>query len=489
VPRSGLWLRIFGALLLAILPPILLLLAAERLAELIGTTNPVLVAAVVFLGALAWAAMLALVFTGGLAGELRSYLSLAERGADRDALEGGEAYQQMATSLEERNRQVDTLAGEASRVPIDDEPQAVVAALVSVVRVVMRDPTWRCAVMTSAAPDLLPPGVYHGTDDERRPDPIGELERWASVTGADRPARHVEGQWGAFAVADVAVSDRLGAILYAPWEGRTDPSPAEIALLTLVGQHAGTALEHSLLYAQVRSQADELNRMAGVQADFLRGVTHDLQTPLTSIGALATELRADPELSEAARADLESIAHQAERLRRMVSQLLVASRLDAGVLTPQQEVFAVTPVIERTWGALRADRSFELDVVGPPHLAVADPDRLEQVLWAVLDNAVKYSPPGSAVAAVIESHDGRMAITIRDHGAGMDEATQTRAFEQFYRSDAARRLAPDGSGVGLYAANGLMQAMGGRIEITSRVGEGTEVRLQVPAEPSDEGAE
>ena len=57
----------------------------------------------------------------------------------------------MATSLEERNRQVDTLAGEASRVPIDDEPQAVVAALVSVVRVVMRDPTWRCAVMTSAA--------------------------------------------------------------------------------------------------------------------------------------------------------------------------------------------------------------------------------------------------------------------------------------------------------------------------------------------------
>ena len=91
----------------------------------------------------------------------------------------------------------------------------------------------------------------------------------------------------------MAVSDRLGAILYAPWEGRLDPTPAEIALLTLVGQHAGTALEHSLLYAQVRQQADELNRLAGVQADFLRGVTHDLQTPLTSIAALATELRAD----------------------------------------------------------------------------------------------------------------------------------------------------------------------------------------------------
>ena len=339
------------------------------------------------------------------------------------------------------------------------------------------------------ATHLLPPAVYHGMDDEHADEPIGELERWASVTNADRPARHVEGPWGAFAVADVAVSDRLGAILYAPWEGRLDPSPAEIALLTLVGQHAGTALEHSLLYAQVRWQADELNRLAGVQADFLRGVTHDLQTPLTSIAALATELRADEALSEASRADLDSIAHQAERLRRMVSQLLVASRLDAGVLTPQQEVFAVRPLVERTWAALRADRPFELEVAGPPHLAVADEDRLEQVLWAVLDNAVKYSPPQSPVHAGIDAQDGTLAITIRDRGAGMDTATREQAFEQFYRSDAARRLAPDGSGVGLYAANGLMQAMGGRIEISSHVGEGTSVTLHVPAEPSDGDAE
>jgi signal transduction histidine kinase len=490
VPRTGLWLRVFVALLLAILPPIVLLVAADRLTEgLFGTANATVVAVVVFLGALGWAAMLALVFTGGLADEVRSFLSLAERGADRDAPDTGDAYRQMAVSLDERNRQLDTLAREASSVPIDDEPRAVAGALVSAVRTVMRDPTWRCAVMTSATPDLLPPAVYHGIDDELRDEPIGELERWASVTGAERPARHVEGPWGAFAVADVAVSDRLGAILYAPWEGRLDPTPAEIALLTLVGQHAGTALEHSLLYAQVRQQADELNRLAGVQADFLRGVTHDLQTPLTSIAALATELRAAPDQSEETRDDLDSIAHQAERLRRMVSQLLVASRLDAGVFTPQQEVFAVAPLVERTWAALRADRPFELEVFGPPHLAVADEDRLEQVLWAVLDNAVKYSPPQSRVAAKIEAQDGMLAVTIQDRGAGMDTTTRERAFEQFYRSDAARRLAPDGSGVGLYAASGLMRAMGGRIEITSDVGEGTAVTLHVPAEPSDGGAE
>ena len=144
-----------------------------------------------------------------------------------------------------------------------------------------------------------------------------------------------------------------------------------------------------------------------MQADFLRGVTHDLQTPLTSIAALATELRADENQSEASRADLDSIAHQAERLRRMVSPLLVTSRLDAGVLTPQQEVFAVRPLVERTWAALRADRPFELDVAGPPHLAVADEDRLEQVLWAVLKRG-QVQPTAVTVHAGIQAQDGML---------------------------------------------------------------------------------
>ena len=240
-----------------------------------------------------------------------------------------------------------------------------------------------------------------------------------------------------------------------------------------------------MLYARVRSQADELNRLAAVQADFLRGVTHDLQSPLTSIAALATELIADDQVAQSARVDLQSIAHQAERLRRMVSQLLVASRLEAGVFIPQQEVFAVPPLVERTWAALRADRPFELTVSGPAHLAVADPDRLEQVLWAVLDNAVKYSPQGSPISASVEPDDGQLAITVRDSGAGMDEATRQRAFDQFYRSDHARKLAPDGSGVGLYAARGLMEAMGGVIQIDSRPGRGSAVTMRIPAEPSE----
>jgi signal transduction histidine kinase len=369
-------------------------------------------------------------------------------------------------------------------VPIDEAPRQVVAAVISAVRSVMRDDTWRCAVLTSESPDLLPPGIYHGPGEIPEVEPVGELERWAAVSATTVPAGGVDGPWGAFAVIDVAVSDRLRAILYAPWEGRVQPTPAEVDLLTLVGQHAGTALEHSLLYARVRSQADELNRLAAVQADFLRGVTHDLQTPLTSIGALATELRANRDVPDTARADLDTISHQAERLRRMVGQLLVASRLEAGVVTPQQEVFALPPLIEKTWAALRADRPFQLKVGGVPHLAVADADRLEQVLWAVLDNAVKYSPSGSPITAHVEPVGSELSVTIRDDGIGMDGPTRERAFDQFYRATDARRLAPDGSGVGLYAANGLMRAMGGSITLDSELGRGTALTLRMPAEAS-----
>jgi signal transduction histidine kinase len=486
VPRTGLWLRTFLGLLIAVIPPILFVVAVVLLAgSVLREADPNLLAVIVVVAAIVWAAVLAVLYVPVLTDDFQSFVTLAERGEPIDPPELGAAYQQLATALEERNRQVTTLAREASAVPIDEDPTRVVRSLVSVARSVTRDATWRCAVLDAADARILPPGSYAGPDEHEPPGRIGDLEQWASVAAGDAPAAHVEGPWGAFAVVNLSIGDRVRAILLAPWEGRGPLSAAESAILALVGQHAGSALEHSLLYAQVRSQADELHRMAGIQADFLRGVTHDLQTPLTSIGALATELRASQELSQASHADLDTITHQADRLRRMVSQLLVASRLEAGALTPQTEVFAVRPLIERTWAALRADRPFKLAARGTPHLAVGDPDRFEQVLWAVLDNAVKYSPEGSGITVVIEPREAELTITIADHGTGMDDATRRQAFDQFYRAPAARKLAPDGSGVGLYAARGLMEAMNGGVEVASALGKGTAVTLRLPAEPSE----
>jgi len=81
--------------------------------------------------------------------------------------------------------------------------------------------------------------------------------------------------------------------------------------------------------------------------------------------------------------------------------------------------------------------------------------------------------------------DGQVAVSVTDQGSGMDEETAARAFEQFFRSPQARKLAPDGSGVGLYAARGLMTAMGGSVAVESALGAGATVTLRLPAEPSE----
>lgn len=480
---AGLWLRVFVGLLIAVLPPLIAVVGMVLLGgSLFTSLEPGAAAALVVGGSVAWAAIIGSLYARSLSGEFRELVSLARHGDPGAAGETGAAYQQMASLLDERNRQVATLARQAGQVPIEDDPVRVVRSLVRAVASVMRDQTWRCAVMTSPDPGLLPPGIYQA-DDDGATEPIGDLERWASTALPLTTVRTVSGPWGAFTVVEVAVArSDLRAILSAPWQGRPPPTPSEVDLLTLVGQQAGTALEHSLLYARVRAQADELNRLAAVQADFLRGVTHDLQTPLTSIGALAGELRADRAVPESARSDLDTIAHQADRLRRMVAQLLVASRLEAGAFTPQTDVFAVRPLVERTWAALRADRGFEVAESGTPHLAVADPDRLEQVLWAIFDNAVKYSPAGSPISVAISSGAGQVTVSVTDRGAGMDADTRQHAFDQFHRSDQARKLAPDGSGVGLYAARGLVRAMGGDISIDSRLGAGTTMSIRLPAE-------
>src|SRR5438105_9331367 len=448
----------------------------------------------------AWWAVVAIVGARGLGDDVKAMVELAQRGRAEGGIGPGPvgAVDRLGSMLDERNRQIAELAERLRASPIQGGIKQVALATVQTAVSVTHDATWTLAVSRSPSESALPRGIYgtDGSGSDDAPAPLSEVAGWAATVDPDDqsiPAvRYGEGPWGAFLAVEVAAGEDLRASLLAPWEGRSPPSRAERELLSLLGQNAAIAIEHALLVEQLQTQTDELNRMASVQSDFLRGVTHDLQTPLTRVSALAAEVREQPHLSDAARADLETISHQAERLRRMVAQLLVASRLEVGALQPAQEVFRVEPLVQRTWDALRAQRPFQLEVDGVPHLVVADPDRVEQVLGALLDNAVKYSPGGSAISVTItgesNGNDLHSLIQIRDEGSGMDQESQRRAFEQFYRSDTARRLAPDGSGVGLYAARGLTRAMGGEIELRTVLGGGTTAIVTLPSEAEEDEA-
>ena len=143
------------------------------------------------------------------------------------------------------------------------------------------------------------------------------------------------------------------------------------------------------LFAQVEAQNAQLLELDAAKDDFLRGVSHNLQTPLTSIRAYAEQLGED-------RPDrrLGIIAEQSERLSRMVRQLLTVTRLESGALAPASEVVALAPRVRGPGTRSAATTSASASTTRSGWLAVADADQLDQVLWALLDNAVKYGGRG-----------------------------------------------------------------------------------------------
>ena len=252
------------------------------------------------------------------------------------------------------------------------------------------------------------------------------------------------------------------------------------------------------------SRTQRLLALDAEKDDFLRGISHNLQTPLARIRAYADQLAGEVAAAGGATPAGEPdrrpaiIAEQSERLSRMVRQLLTVSRLDSGVLRPVAEVFALGPRVRRAWEALGAGEvPFELDDEAGGWLALADPDQVDQVLWALLDNAVKYG--GGAAVRVhvsVEPAAGRVAVTVADGGPGVADADRERLFARYARG--GRSEDRDGTGLGLYVGRALARANGGDLVLepadaqagqgaAGAPGAGATFTLVLPAEAPTEG--
>jgi signal transduction histidine kinase len=261
--------------------------------------------------------------------------------------------------------------------------------------------------------------------------------------------------------------------------------PADQALLNLFAREVGVAVRNAELFARVEVQNTQLRALAEAKDDFLRGVSHNLQTPLTSI-----RLYADQLAGETADHRAEIIGEQADRLSRMVRQLLIVSRLESGTIRPRSEVLALAPRVRRAWEALAIrDRDLRLTDESAGWLAICDTDQVDQVLWALLDNAVKHGQGPIDATVTVDEPGGRIELQIADHGPGIAEVDRDRLFERFARGTAAAAL--DGSGLGLYVARELARGMHGELILASPGGEaangvahGAVFRLSLPAEPA-----
>jgi signal transduction histidine kinase len=253
---------------------------------------------------------------------------------------------------------------------------------------------------------------------------------------------------------------------------------ADQDLLELFASEIGVAVRNAQLFERVGDQNARLLELDAAKDDFLRGVSHNLQTPLTSIRAYAERLAAE-------RPDrrLGIIAEQAERLSRMVRQLLTVSRLEAGTLRPEAEVLSLASRVRRAWEALGAeDVEFSVDDRAGGWLAIADSDQLDQVLWALLDNAVKYGRGPVEVEVYVDEPAARLKLTIADHGPGIPAVERERLFSRFARL--GEQSAEDGSGLGLYVSRELVRSMSGELRLGSQQeGRGAAFTVDLPAEP------
>jgi signal transduction histidine kinase len=246
--------------------------------------------------------------------------------------------------------------------------------------------------------------------------------------------------------------------------------------------HLGQAFNH--MTANLR-QADQ------AKTAFIADVTHELRTPLTVIkGTVET-------LEDGALDDLEgrstllvSMQQETDRLIRLVNDLLVLTRSDAGMLNldiKPVDLFELAKTRCDRLSPLAARREVTLDLIEPKRacIALGDADRIAQIFDNLLDNALRHSRPASSVTIAIKPVDDQIQSEVRDQGDGIPREHLPYIFERFYRVSQSRDRQSGGSGLGLTIVRALVRAQGGRIIADSIQGQGTMITFWLPAAQTD----
>lgn len=225
------------------------------------------------------------------------------------------------------------------------------------------------------------------------------------------------------------------------------------------------------------------------RSEFIANASHELRTPLFSLGGFL-ELLTDEDMDEAIRRDfLGEMRGQVERLTRLATDLLDLSRLDAGQLQVERvpvELEASARLVADEFRALAEAQGRELRLrADGPVLAIGDEQRVQQIIRALVENALRHTPPGTPVELVAGSRDGRACVSVCDTGPGVPPADREHLFERFYRAEGGKA---SGSGLGLAIASELADRMEGTIELRSEPG-ATVFTLLLPSGAPDPSRE
>jgi signal transduction histidine kinase len=332
-------------------------------------------------------------------------------------------------------------------------------------------------------------GVFLGTDYVMRPAPDrGLAGRLDSTLG------FLQQQWWQLVAAGViaAIISLLLARVFAL--GMTKPlrEMAQAAKRMAMGDYSQRVQTRSRdevgqLAVAFNRMSDELANVEQLRRDLVGNVSHELKTPITALRAHLENVldgieEPDPQT-------LQVMLQQSDRLAALVDQLLELSRLESGDLPLERIPMALGPLVDEVTAEIRVARGDEVtvhnDVPEALGLVEADPARIHQVLFNLLDNAVRFTPPGGAVTVVATKEEDRCVVRVADTGPGIAPEHLPRVFERFYRVDPARSREGGGTGIGLAIARSVVEAHGGEIRAESSVGGGSVFTFDLPMATED----
>jgi len=289
------------------------------------------------------------------------------------------------------------------------------------------------------------------------------------------------------AAVPIAVSDGVAAVLVVGTEVAPGPTTQDVEVFRMLSSQATLALENVRRFDEQRQVIERLADLDRMKNDFLSTVSHELRTPLTVITGMGRTLEHQWEtIDDEIRSDfLTRLNANAATLDHVIAQLLDFSKLEAGQLRPdarEVDLSRLLPEVTDRLSTLLAKHRVELDVA-PGLCTQADPGLIERIIENLLSNASKYTPPDSHV--IVSAHDegSYVVVAVSDDGPGIPAAEVARIGERFFRGGDVHTRSTRGTGLGLAVVSEILQLHGSRLDVESRVGEGSRFSFRLAKHP------
>jgi signal transduction histidine kinase len=287
-------------------------------------------------------------------------------------------------------------------------------------------------------------------------------------------------------VVPISIRDHVEGLLYISNSTPRLFTEQDEAVCMRLAEQAAAAIRNARLFSDAETARADAEAASRAKDEFLAVLSHELRTPLTAIVGWARMLRAGNVPASAVPGAIEVIDRSAAAQVQLIEDLLDVSRIVSRTLKVELRPVKLAPVLAAAVDAVRptADRKdirIASTVAAPIDLVIADPGRLQQALWNLLANAVKFTPAGGSVTVTAVDDDDEIRVSVADTGTGIDAAALPHIFERFRQADSHFTRDQRGLGLGLSIARHIVEMHGGTIDAESAgEGRGATIRVRLP---------